>query len=209
MSPLDVAAQGALVKAAARAVALASTDTKNAALLAAADVLLTRSEDILAANAADIATAEADGTSATVIDRLRLSAARVESMADGLRQVAALPDPVGEVLDGWVRPNGSAHRARAGAARRRRHHLREPAQRHLRRRRAVPQVGQRSVPARLVGRRAVQPGDRGRAARRRDQGGSAGRRRHARRRHVTRGRGGVHASARRHRLPRFPAVGRR
>ncbi len=106
MAPLDVAAQGALVKAAARAVALASTDTKNAALLAAADVVLTRNDEILAANAADIATAEAEGTSATVIDRLRLSPARIESMADGLRQVAALPDPVGEVLDGWVRPNG-------------------------------------------------------------------------------------------------------
>ncbi|HVT77755.1 MAG TPA: glutamate-5-semialdehyde dehydrogenase [Acidimicrobiales bacterium] len=102
----DVAAQGALVKAAAPAVALASTDAKNAALLAAADVLVSRTEAILAANAADVARAEADGVSATVIDRLRLTPARVESMADGLRQVAALPDPVGEVLDGWVRPNG-------------------------------------------------------------------------------------------------------
>lgn len=103
---MDVATQGALVKAAAREVALASTDTKNAALLAAADVLLARSAEILEANAADVAAAEADGTSATVIDRLRLTAARVESMADGLRQVANLPDPIGEVLDGWVRPNG-------------------------------------------------------------------------------------------------------
>ncbi|HUR76575.1 MAG TPA: glutamate-5-semialdehyde dehydrogenase [Acidimicrobiales bacterium] len=106
MAPLDVAAQGALVRAAARAVALASTDTKNAALLAAADVLLARSDEILVANAADVAAAEAEGTSATVVDRLRLTPARVEAMADGLRQVAALPDPVGEVLDGWVRPNG-------------------------------------------------------------------------------------------------------
>src|SRR5687768_2784302 len=103
---MDVAAQGALVKAAARDVALASTDTKNAALLAAADVLVARGEDILAANAADIASAEAGGTGATVIDRLRLTPARIEAMVNGLRQVAALPDPVGEVLDGWVRPNG-------------------------------------------------------------------------------------------------------
>ncbi|HVV38642.1 MAG TPA: glutamate-5-semialdehyde dehydrogenase [Acidimicrobiales bacterium] len=102
----DVAVQGALVKAAAPAVALASTDAKNAALLAAADVLVSRTEAILSANAADVARAEADGVSATVIDRLRLTPARIESMADGLRQVAALPDPVGEVLDGWVRPNG-------------------------------------------------------------------------------------------------------
>ena len=106
MAPLDVAAQGALVKAAAREVALASTDTKNAALLAAADVLLARSGEILEANAADVAAAEAEGTSPTVIDRLRLTQARIEAMADGLRQVASLPDPVGEVLDGWVRPNG-------------------------------------------------------------------------------------------------------
>jgi glutamate-5-semialdehyde dehydrogenase len=103
---MDVAAQGARVRAAARPVALASTDTKNEALLAAADVLLARTDEILTGNAADIAAAEADGVSATVVDRLRLTAARVESMADGLRQVAALPDPVGEVLDGWVRPNG-------------------------------------------------------------------------------------------------------
>jgi glutamate-5-semialdehyde dehydrogenase len=103
---MDVAAQGARVKAAARRVALASTDTKNTALLAAADILLTRSDEILAANVADIVTAEGDGVAPTVVDRLRLTPARVESMADGLRQVAALPDPVGEVLDGWTRPNG-------------------------------------------------------------------------------------------------------
>jgi glutamate-5-semialdehyde dehydrogenase len=103
---MDVAAQGLRVKAAARAVGLASTDTKNAALLAAADVLLARSDEILIANELDIVSAEGDGISSTVIDRLRLTPARIEAMADGLRQVAALPDPVGEVLDGWVRPNG-------------------------------------------------------------------------------------------------------
>ena len=106
MTTLDVAAQGALVKAAARDISLASTGTKNAALQNAADVLLGRSDEILKANATDVADAEADGTTSAVIDRLRLTAARIESMADGLRQVAALPDPVGEVLDGWVRPNG-------------------------------------------------------------------------------------------------------
>ena len=106
MATLDVAAQGALVKAAAREVALAGTGTKNVALQAAADVLLARTDEVLAANAVDVAQAEADGTSAAVIDRLRLTAARVEAMADGLRQVATLPDPVGEVLEGWVRPNG-------------------------------------------------------------------------------------------------------
>ena len=65
-----------------------------------------RAPEVLAANAIDVARAEADGTSPTVVDRLRLTDARVEAMAAGLRQVAGLPDPVGEVVDGWVRPNG-------------------------------------------------------------------------------------------------------
>jgi len=65
-----------------------------------------RCEEILEANVLDVAAAEADGVSQTVIDRLRLTDARVASMAAGLRQVAGLPDPVGEVLDGWDRPNG-------------------------------------------------------------------------------------------------------
>src|SRR5258708_39833319 len=106
MAPRDVAAQGALVKAATRAVGLASTDTKNAALLNAADVLLARSDQVLRANGLDVAAAEADESPPTVVDRLRLTPARLEAMADGMRQVAALPDPIGEVLDGWVRPNG-------------------------------------------------------------------------------------------------------
>ena len=79
---------------------------KNDALLAAADLLVARTADILAANELDVATAEQSGTTSTVIDRLRLSAARVEAMAAGLRQVAALADPVGEVTEGYVRPNG-------------------------------------------------------------------------------------------------------
>jgi glutamate-5-semialdehyde dehydrogenase len=65
-----------------------------------------RSAELLAANAVDVARAEADGVAATVVDRLRLTDARIDGMAGGLRQVAGLPDPVGEVLDGWVRPNG-------------------------------------------------------------------------------------------------------
>lgn len=98
----------ARVKAASRSLATASTATKDAALLAAADLLVARATDVLTANARDIARAEADGVSPTVIDRLRLTEARVDSMAAGLRNVAGLPDPVGEVLDGWVRPNGLA-----------------------------------------------------------------------------------------------------
>jgi len=86
--------------------ATASTTAKDAALAAAADLLVQHTPAILEANATDVDRAEASGTAATVVDRLRLTAARVEAMADGLRQVAALPDPVGEVVGGWTRPNG-------------------------------------------------------------------------------------------------------
>jgi glutamate-5-semialdehyde dehydrogenase len=88
--------------------ATASTEAKDAALLGAADLLVERTDDLLAANAEDVAREQAAGASATVVDRLRLSGARVEGMADGLRQVAALADPVGEVTQGWTRPNGLA-----------------------------------------------------------------------------------------------------
>ncbi|MDQ1395842.1 MAG: glutamate-5-semialdehyde dehydrogenase [Acidimicrobiaceae bacterium] len=91
---------------AARALAIASTAAKDSGLHAAADLLAERAPEVLAANAEDVARAEAAGTPATTIDRLRLTPARVEAMAGGLRQVAALPDPVGEITDGWVRPNG-------------------------------------------------------------------------------------------------------
>src|SRR3954467_15872697 len=92
--------------AASRVLATASTAPKDAALVAAADVLVERAPDILAANAADVSRAEESGTSSTVVDRLRLTSARVEAMAGRQRQVATLPDPIGEVPEGWVRPNG-------------------------------------------------------------------------------------------------------
>jgi glutamate-5-semialdehyde dehydrogenase len=101
-----IAELGRRAKAASRLLATASTTAKDDALRAAADLLVARTAPILDANAADVARAEAEGVSATVIDRLRLTDARVEAMAGGLRQVAALADPVGEVLDGWRRPNG-------------------------------------------------------------------------------------------------------
>ncbi|MDQ1445528.1 MAG: glutamate-5-semialdehyde dehydrogenase [Acidimicrobiaceae bacterium] len=86
--------------------ATASTAAKDDALRAAADLLIDRSDDVLAANAVDVERAVDAGTSPAVVDRLRLNPSRVEGMASGLRQVASLPDPVGEVVDGWVRPNG-------------------------------------------------------------------------------------------------------
>ena len=97
---------GQRAKQASRALALAQTDQKDAALSSAADLLLQRADEILAANAADVERADADGASSSLVDRLRLSPGRLESMASGLRQVATLPDPVGEVVEGWRRPNG-------------------------------------------------------------------------------------------------------
>ncbi|HVL93261.1 MAG TPA: glutamate-5-semialdehyde dehydrogenase [Acidimicrobiales bacterium] len=105
-APTPLAALGARAKAAARRLALAGTDAKDAALHAGADLLLQRSGDILAANGRDVARAQAAGVASTVVDRLRLDDRRVAAMADGLRQVAGLADPVGEVTAGWVRPNG-------------------------------------------------------------------------------------------------------
>jgi glutamate-5-semialdehyde dehydrogenase len=105
--PIEAIAElGTRAKAASRVLATASTEAKDAALLAAADLLLDRHAEILSANAEDIAAAEAAGERTTVVDRLRLSDARLQSMAAGLRLVAGLADPVGEVTDGWTRPNG-------------------------------------------------------------------------------------------------------
>ena len=103
---MGVAELGQRSKAASRRLATVSTEVKDGALHVAADLLVERADEILDANRADIDRAEAGGVSATVVDRLRLTTARVDGMANGLRKVAALPDPVGEVVDGWVRPNG-------------------------------------------------------------------------------------------------------
>ncbi len=86
--------------------ALASSAVRDEALLRSADLLEQRIGAILAANVTDMARAEGAGADATALDRLRLDDRRIASMATGLRQVASLPDPVGEVLEGWVRPNG-------------------------------------------------------------------------------------------------------
>ena len=96
----------ARAKAASRLVGVAPTPARNDALTAAADLLVARAEQICEANATDTARAGSEGVPAHLIDRLRLSTARVEAMAGGLAQVAAWPDPLGQVTDGWVRPNG-------------------------------------------------------------------------------------------------------
>jgi glutamate-5-semialdehyde dehydrogenase len=101
-----VAELGRRAKAASRPLAQASTATKDAALLTAAELLLERAPEIQAANDADLEAAAGGGMGAGPLDRLRLTDARLHGMANGLRTVAALADPVGEVLDGWQRPNG-------------------------------------------------------------------------------------------------------
>ena len=88
------------------AVAALSTATKDAALKAMADALLANAVPLVDANKEDVERAKAEGTSNTIVDRLTLTDSRLTSMAEGLRAVAAQPDPVGEVLEGWKRPNG-------------------------------------------------------------------------------------------------------
>ncbi len=105
-TPTPIPELAARSKMAARHLAIASTAEKDAALLAAADLLEARADAIIGANLVDVERAEADGMAAPLVDRLRLDAGRIGGMAGGLRQVAALRDPVGEVTDGWVRPNG-------------------------------------------------------------------------------------------------------
>ncbi|MDQ1459333.1 MAG: glutamate-5-semialdehyde dehydrogenase, partial [Actinomycetota bacterium] len=97
---------GRRAQAASRRLAGAPTPAKNGALLTAADLLLERAGEIGAANDADLEAAAEAGMADGSLDRLRLTDTRLEGMANGLRTVAALPDPIGEVLDGWRRPNG-------------------------------------------------------------------------------------------------------
>ena len=160
------------------ALALAPADAKNAALLAAA------------ARAARPHCRHPRGQRArprrgrprptaprSFLDRLMLDPKRIEAMAKGLEEIAALPDPVGSrarAVDAAQRPRD---RARARAARRHRHHLREPAQRDGRRRRAVPQGRQRGDPARRLGQPSLQPRHPGLPRPRPARGGPARRRR--------------------------------
>jgi glutamate-5-semialdehyde dehydrogenase len=99
-------ALGVKARSAARVLANASAEQKARALAAAARALRERSADILAANALDLAEAKAKGLGPAFLDRLTVNPARIEAMAQGLEDVAALPDPVGRVLATFVRPNG-------------------------------------------------------------------------------------------------------
>ena len=101
---VKVKAQAA--KQAAAKLAVTSTAVKNAALLAMAAALEAQQSEILAANERDMTAAAAKGMKSSMLDRLKLTAERISGMADGLRQVAGLADPVGNVIDGKTLPNG-------------------------------------------------------------------------------------------------------
>jgi glutamate-5-semialdehyde dehydrogenase len=103
---MELETLGKRAKIASRQLCATSTAQKNQALLAMADRLLSEQARVLAANARDMAEGKAKGLSAALLDRLLLTPARIEAMAEGLRQVAALPDPVGECVSGVRRPNG-------------------------------------------------------------------------------------------------------
>ena len=101
-----MAAIGRKARAAARPLAIASTDAKNRALAAMADAIVAGEAAILDANAVDMANGAEAGLSKASLDRLKLTSARIRDMADGIRAIAALKDPVGEVIAAWDRPNG-------------------------------------------------------------------------------------------------------
>jgi glutamate-5-semialdehyde dehydrogenase len=91
---------------AARTLATASTDARNTALRAAAARLRDEAAALVAANRGDVEAGRAAGLSAALVDRLTVTPARVEAMAQGLDEIAALPDPLGETISRWRRPNG-------------------------------------------------------------------------------------------------------
>lgn len=97
---------GKRARAAARALALCSAGQKNAALMAMADAIEASEAEIASANAKDVEAAPGYGLNAAAVDRLRLTAERIRAMAAGVREVAVLPDPCGEIIREWTRPNG-------------------------------------------------------------------------------------------------------
>ncbi len=102
----DIRSQALACREAAQAVAALSTEAKNALLRAMGDALDADAETILAANAEDLRAAEAKGTAGAMLDRLKLDPQRLAGIANALREVADLPDPVGMVTRRETRPNG-------------------------------------------------------------------------------------------------------
>lgn len=102
----ELTEKGRIAKQAARKLAVMSTAVKNKVLMAMASALEENQAVICNANTEDVDRAEKAGMPKPLIDRLLLNQGRIHAMADGLRQIRALPDPIGEVLTGWKRPNG-------------------------------------------------------------------------------------------------------
>ena len=102
----EITNMGSNALEASRALANLSCSEKNNILLAMAEGILSDADKIIEANTIDLENAEQNNLTSSMIDRLRLDQKRVEAIADGIRQVATLPDPVGEVMDEWNRPNG-------------------------------------------------------------------------------------------------------
>ena len=102
----ELITKGQLAKEASYELGNASTSKKNKALENMAKKLLNNKDEIIKANELDLKAAMEKGTSKAMLDRLALNSERIDDMADGLRQIVALPDPVGEVLSMWKRPNG-------------------------------------------------------------------------------------------------------
>lgn len=106
MASQELIQKGELAKAASYKLAQIGTQVKNDALAAIADALIVRADEIISANEIDIAEAKKSGIREAMIDRLTLTKERIEGIAEGVRQVQSLSDPVGEVIKMWTRPNG-------------------------------------------------------------------------------------------------------
>jgi glutamate-5-semialdehyde dehydrogenase len=104
--PPEVSEKGRKARAAALALANCNTILKNAASAAMAEALIANTNEIVSANRKDVETGRANGMAESLVDRLSLNEKRIAEMSKGLREVAALPDPIGEVIEGWTRPNG-------------------------------------------------------------------------------------------------------
>ncbi|WP_310550087.1 glutamate-5-semialdehyde dehydrogenase [Paenibacillus glufosinatiresistens] len=102
----EVAAKAGLARGAAGTLAALTTSEKNDALLAMADALVVHEQALIEANAEDLARGRENGTPSSLLDRLALDSSRIHAMAEGLRQIALLPDPVGDTLEVLDRPNG-------------------------------------------------------------------------------------------------------
>lgn len=118
-----LAGVGARAREAATSLRVATTEQKNAALNAAADAVAAHKDEILAANARDVEAAKANGVSGAMLDRLKIDGARFAGVVQAIRDVAALPDPVGEVIESLGPPERPQHLARQNAHRRHRDDL--------------------------------------------------------------------------------------